>query len=97
MATDQERAPTLSDALETIRDEYGDTYPEWLRFANDASEHAREQGLDVDFGPPRVHFPIVRYQQIGSDQVRRTDEITADHVEALKSFATALLWEEPGA
>jgi len=95
---DEETSPPpkseVANALETIRDEYGDTYPEWLRFQNETADFLASEaspGLKIKgFWEANQHMPVVRYQQIDVDTVLRYDEFTDEHAVALVAFAHSL-------
>lgn len=95
---DEESSPppksAVANALETIRDEYGDTYPEWLRFQNETADFlASEASPDLEiegFWEANQHMPVVRYQQIDVDTVLGYDEFTDEHAIALVAFARSL-------
>lgn len=81
-----EPTPKLDDALDVILDEYGDTYPEWGRFAHDAQAHADANGYATEWGDPHVHMSVVRYRLRGSDLCAQP-EIDGEHVDHLIAFA----------
>lgn len=82
----------LQEELDRIRGEYDDSYPDWLRFAGDATDHAEEHGIPVSFYGPNEHMPVVRYQKITAEQLVSAsfEEITDDHLRALVSFGRSL-------
>jgi hypothetical protein len=82
----------LQDALAWIRDEYQDTYPEWLRFAADADSVRMEHDYGARrFQDPEVHFPIVRWRRkYDLDDIQR---LADDEAEPMREYHLRTLIE----
>jgi hypothetical protein len=82
----------LGNALAWIREEYGDTYPEWCRFAADADSVRMDlDGGSRRFQDPEVHFPLVRWRKpYGVDELRR---LVDDETEPMQEYHLRALIE----
>lgn len=87
---EKNRLEQLQSALEAIRDEYEDSYDEWLRFSNDLTSYAKERDIQADFYPPDIHMPIVRYQNTPANDILNNSyysDITNTHIDVLIEYA----------
>jgi hypothetical protein len=78
--TDDTDRDELQDALAWIRDKYGDSYPEWLRFAADMDEARDQYGIKcASWHSPECHMPVVRWTGYEApDLVRECDRDGSD-------------------